>query len=84
MKKKIIFTMVVMCIPYFSIAQDKIGSIGIGFGGAYENEKYGDGLKHSGIAFNFYLNGMYNINEHISAGVEYNSNIVFIEEAVLL
>ena len=78
MKKQIIFTIAVMCIPYFSLAQDKIGSIGIGIGGASVNEKDSDGLKSSGFGFNFYLNGMYNLNERISAGVEFNSNIAII------
>ncbi len=65
-------------VTFTGYGQDKDASIGIGFGGASVSSKVSDGDKASGFGFNFYLNGMYNINEKISAGLEYNSNLAVI------
>lgn len=71
----LIITLIIASITY---GQEKAGSLGIGLGGASVNEKDMDGLKSSGFGLNFYLNGMYNINEHLSAGLEYNGNAAII------
>ena len=77
--KKIL--LVFICLFSFlidSYAQDKKASFGIGFGGASASAKDLDGVKDSGFGVNFYINGMYNINENLSAGLEYNGNAVVI------
>jgi hypothetical protein len=77
--KKILFLSVILIYMSYDInAQDNKASIGIGIGGASAGAKGEDGVKDNGFGFNFYLNGMYNINENISAGIEYNSNIAVI------
>jgi hypothetical protein len=71
------YILIAICLIFMSVemnAQDKKTSLGLGFGGASVSVKGVDGVKESGFGINFYINGMYNINEHISAGLEYNGN----------
>ena len=77
--KKILMSAFLICfLLQTGFAQDKKASLGIGFGGAAASAKDLDGIKDSGFGFNFYLNGMYNINANLSAGIEYNGNAVVI------
>ncbi len=78
MKKIVLVFAASMMIAFAGLAQDKKMSIGLGFGGASAAGKDADGTKENGFGFNFYLNGMYNINENFSAGLEYNGNAVVI------
>jgi hypothetical protein len=76
-----IYIVISICLIFMSVdmnAQDKKTSLGLGFGGASASATGEDGVKESGFGINFYINGMYNINEHISAGLEYNGNAVVI------
>lgn len=63
-------------IPYSTIGQDKVGSIGFGLGGASVAEVGHD--LGAGFGFNGYLNCLFNINDHISTGIELNGNSAFI------
>lgn len=77
------YILIAICLIFMSVemnAQDKKTSLGLGFGGASASVKGEDGIKESGFGINFFINGMYNINEHISAGLEYNGNVVVIGE----
>ena len=78
MKKILLLSMAMLCLTFVSKAQDNKYSIGLGFGGASASAKDEAGDKESGFGFNFYLNGMYNVNANISAGLEYNGNLVVI------
>ena len=77
MKKTLIILLCSVMFHYVS-AQDHKGSIGLGVGGAAASAKDELGDKDSGFGFNFYINGMYNINENFAAGFEYNGNAVVI------
>jgi hypothetical protein len=77
--QKITLPLVLLLFVIFSSkAQDKKASIGFGFGGASVSSSPAEGDKNSGFGLNFYLNGMYNINSNISAGLEYNSNLAVV------
>lgn len=78
MKRILTVFILVFCVINLSSAQDKKASLGLGFGGASASAKDLDGIKDSGFGINFYINGMYNINENLSAGIEYNGNAVVI------
>jgi len=78
MKKVFLCVVLLSFVFQYSDAQDKKASLGIGFGGASASAKDLDGIKDSGFGVNFYINGMYNINENFSAGLEYNGNAVVI------
>jgi hypothetical protein len=75
-KTLLIGSLLTLCMAFAVNAQDKKASLGIGFGGAAASAKGVDGIKNSGFGLNFFINGMYNVNENISAGLEYNANIV--------
>ncbi len=80
MKKNVLLAIIMLAfIGQSNVwAQEKKASLGLGFGGASAGAKGEDGVKDSGFGVNFYINGMYNINENISAGLEYNGNVVVI------
>ena len=79
MKRILLVSFCLILLISFDIsAQDKKASIGLGIGGASASAKGADGTKNSGFGINFFINGMYNINENISAGLEYNANGVVI------
>lgn len=68
----------ILFVVFAGKAQDKRASIGLGFGGASVSSSPAEGEKDSGFGINFYINGMYNINSNISAGIEYNSNLAVV------
>ena len=78
MKKTLLLLSCMIFVLIDVNAQDKKASFGIGFGGASASAKDLDGVRDSGFGFNFYINGMYNIDENLSAGLEYNGNAVVI------
>lgn len=73
MKKLICFTLLIGVLVD-SRAQDKKASIGFGIGGAVATAKEHNGSRDSGPGVNFYINGLYNINQKFSVGLEYNGN----------
>lgn len=57
-----------------SHGQEKKASIGLGVGGGATFANELAGTNDSGPGVNFYINGMYNVNENIAIGLEYNGN----------
>jgi hypothetical protein len=79
MKRILLGTFCLIMLISFDIdAQDKKATIGLGFGGASASAQGADDVRNSGFGINFYINGMYNLNENISLGLEYNGNTVVI------
>jgi hypothetical protein len=56
-------------------------SLGLGVGGAHVTSTSDDGAHDSGLGINFFINGLYNISENISAGLEFNGNLALIGSA---
>lgn len=78
--KILLLSAAMLCVVFTTSAQEKHATIGIGFGGASVNSKSSNDNKSSGFGFNFYLNGMYNVNENISAGLEYNTSLAVVTD----
>lgn len=77
MKKLVLLIVLALGVSQLAISQDKKMSIGLGLGGSSAKSK-GDAETDNGFGFAFYANAMYNVNERISAGIEYNSNAAII------
>jgi len=79
--KKILLSLTLLLFIVSGNAQDKMMTIGLGFGAGSVNSSavnVDDANKNVGVGFDFYANFLYNINYNISAGIELNSTIAII------
>lgn len=67
--------MITWLIPGLVLAQLNVGSIGLGLGGSIVTETgVNDNSASAGFGFNYYLNLMFTVDRHFSAGLELNGN----------
>ena len=74
MKKILLLAIAILCILHYSNGQSDKLTIGLGIGAAAAFAKDFDGTKESGFGGNFFINGLYNISEKFSMGLEFNGN----------
>ena len=78
MKKSTLIFTLLLFVSTLGFSQDKKFSIGFGIGGGSAKAKSDQSESEAGFGLSGYVNAMYNINERISAGLEYNSNAAVI------